>query len=337
MKTVTPSIEFLIIGAQKGGTTSLFEYMRTHPQIHMPAEKEVAFFSSRYDRGWEWYTAKVLRNAPAAAVCGEASIEYMVGTPFSQVTRNDGGYRPNSEEIPTDLETVIPKRIRDCLPNVKLICILRDPVARAYSHYQMAVLDRLESRTFDGAVSALITPEALNDARVARTSTNGYIVNGEYHRILRGFSRVFPDDQLLVLFSDDLSREPASTLARVFAFVGVDPNVIPPNIGTKYRIAATEPRLAQLDLYAWQRALARSRPARRLWHLLPNSVREQVDRGYSVAGYRTTMWNAKRHGPQEDMSDNTRTTLIQHFLPDSQSLSQLVGTDIPWLTDRAGR
>jgi len=331
------AIGFLVIGAQKGGTTSLFEYMRTHPQIHMPAEKEIAFFSSRYDRGWDWYAAKVLRNAQPGAACGEASIEYMVGTPFAEVSRNDRGYRPPADELPVHLEAVIPERIRGCLPDVKLICVLRDPVARAYSHYQMAVLDRVESRTFDAAISALASPQALSEARIVRTSTNGYIVNGEYHRVLRGFSSVFPSDQLLVLFSNELSREPAATLARVFSFIGVDSGFMPPNIDTVYRLAATEARFPPLDLYAWQRVLAGSTPIRRLWHLLPNAIQERVDRGYSVAGYRTTMWNAKRNGAQENMSATTRAALIQHFLSDSQALGQLVGMDIPWLTDPAWR
>jgi hypothetical protein len=328
-----PSIDFLIIGAQKGGTTSLFEYMRKHPQIHMPAEKEVSFFTNMYERGLDWYTATVLRGAPSDAICGEASSAYMVGTPFADITRNDLGYRPPASEVRQPLENVLPERIKACLPDVSLICILRDPVARAYSHYQMAVLNRVESRTFDEAISALISPDALREDRITRTSTNGYIVNGEYGRILRGFVDVFPPEQLLVMCSDELSRDPVSALARAFAFIGAKADVIPDNVHIRYRTAATEQRVPHLDLYAWQHAIARSNLLRTLWHRLPDQLRSRIDRCYSVAGYRTTMWNAKRHVRQQDMSADTRAALIDHFLPDSQALSQLIGVEVPWLAD----
>jgi hypothetical protein len=327
------SIDFLVIGAQKSGTTSLFEYMRRHPEIHMPPEKEVSFFSNWYGRGWEWYVATVLRNAPPAAICGEASIAYMVGTPFADVPRNDGGYRPSSQEANIPLEQIIPRRIYERLPSVRLICVLRDPVARAYSHYQMAVLDRVESRTFDEAIAALSTPEAIGEARLMRTSTNGYIANGEYHRILSGFLEFFSRDQLFVVFSNELSEKPAATLGRIFSFLGASSDVLPDNIETRYRAAATERRLPGLDLYSLQRTAARSQVTRTAWRRLPTNLRADVDRGYKAAGYRMAVWNARRRASQQDVPAAARAALIQHFTPDSRALSDLIGLDVPWLSD----
>jgi hypothetical protein len=328
-----PSIDFLIIGAQKAGTTSLFEYMRRHPQIHMPPEKEVSFFTNMYERGMDWYMGAVLRGAPSDAICGEASIAYMVGTPFADVARNDLGFCPPAQVCDTPLENIVPERIRACLPNVKLICVLRDPVARAYSHYQMAVLNRVESRTFDHAIRDSLSSDALRHARIAPTSTNGYIVNGEYCRILQGFVEVFPREQLLPICSDELSDDPASALVRVFSFIDANPDVMPDNLHVKYRTAATEQRVPHLDLYAWQTAVARSRLLRDLWYRLPDQLRARIDRGYSVAGYRTTMWNAKRYARPQQMSGDTRAALVDHFLPDSQGLTQLLGVDLPWLAE----
>jgi hypothetical protein len=326
-------IAFLVIGAQKAGTTSLFEYMRKHPEVHMPPEKEVSFFNRHHKLGSHWYMDTVLRNAPPGAVCGEASVGYMTGTPYGDIAKNarvdpsiDGPY-------PHPLENVIPRRIKDLLPDVKLICILRDPVARAYSHYQMTVLEGVESRSFDEAVARLLTPDALAIARVAPTAVNGYVVNGEYARVLAGFLELFSREQLLVVFSNDLSTNATSTLARVFAYIGASADFVPDNLGARYRAAATERRIPGFDLYAWQNALAKARPLRACWHHLPTPVRVKLDQSYRVAGYRVAIWNARRSKAPQSMSAHTRAELVNHFLPDSQALSRLIGLDVPWLAD----
>jgi len=329
-------IDFLIIGAQKAGTTSLFEYVRKHPQIHMPAEKEVSFFGRNYDRGWDWYMATVSRGAPPDAICGEASIGYMSGTPFADITLNEQGHKPDTQMFNEPLENIIPERIRMSLPDVRLICVLRDPVARAYSHHQMAVLDEAESRTFDDAINDLLTTNALTNSRITPTNSNGYIVNGEYHRILAGFLDVFPREQLMVIFSNELSANATSTLARIFDFIGVSSDFVPDNLNARYRAAATKRIIPGFDLYDWQRSAAGFRPLRVLWHGLPKSLRVKVDRGYRVCGYRVRMWNAHRSNATRavsDMSAETRAALIRHFLPDSHALARLVDLEIPWLAD----
>jgi hypothetical protein len=332
-----PAIDFLIIGAQKAGTTSLFEYLRRHPQIHMPAEKEISFFNNNHRRGWDWYVATALRDAPPNAVCGEASIGYMCGTPYTDIATNEQGYRPPAQELDRSLETIIPERIKEAVPGVKLICVLRDPVARAYSHYQMAVLEKAELRTFDDAIDASLNPAALTQARIAPTTTNGYIVNGEYGRILAGFMEIFPREQLLIVFSDELSEHPVSTLSRIFDFVGVDPNCVPDNLNTRYRAAATKQRVPGLNLHAWQERVAKLRLLRSLWHALPDRLRAGIDRAYRLAGFRVTMWNAHRGETEPDAIDSVHDRLIEHFLPDSRALSRLIGLDAPWLADWRNR
>jgi hypothetical protein len=336
---MSAQIGFLIIGAPKAGTTSLFEYMRTHPQIHMPAEKEVYFFNMdrNYRRGWDWYVSTVSRDAPSGAVCGEATTEYMSGVPYDDAC--DGRDRPQPLREAADrraLEELIPRRIHDALPGVKLVCVLRDPVKRAYSHYRMMALGKVESRPFEQVIEELLEPATLEQTRVMRSRVNGYVVNGEYARLLDGFLRVFPREQLKVIFSDDLAARPADTLADVFEFVGVSGEFVPANVDTHYRAAAVRQRIPGLNLVTWQTSLARARAARELWHALPDHVRCRIDRAYNVANYRVEMWNAQRGVVAEDIPAATRERLAGHFRPDSEALAKMLGRDVPWLAIWAG-
>jgi hypothetical protein len=300
----------------------------------MPAEKEISFFSRNYDRGLDWYMETMLRDAPPDSVRGEASMGYMGGTPFANIADNEQNGSSTMQETDEPLETVIPRRIKKALPDVSLICLLRDPVARAYSHYQMAVLEKEELRSFDEATNALLAPDALKQARIAPTNTNGYIVNGEYGRVLTGFLEVFKREQLLVVFSNELSAQPIPTLARIFDFIGVQSDFIPENLNTRYRAAATKRRIPGLDLYAWQDAIAKSDLLRRIWHGLPDRLHRAVDQAYRVAGYRVAMWNARRGATEESMSIDAQTKLAEHFQADGQALGALTGLEIPWLASR---
>lgn len=326
--TLMSEIGFLIIGAQKGGTTSLFEYMRRHPRIHMPPEKEIAFFNRdrAFRRGWDWYLTRVVRGAPPDAVCGEASTYYMSGCP-GDVLDNERRERRASLRDTESLEEVIPRRIKQFLPDVKLICVLRDPVARAYSAYRMMVLQGSESRSFDEAIDQLMVPRSMDRARAVPTLTNGYVVMGEYCRVLAGFLRIFPREQLMVVFTDELAEQPAGTLASVLEFVGVEADFVPNNLNTRYRVAAIKERIPGLHLGAWQASLARARPARVLWHALPEHVR----RGIDGASYHAAMWNARRGGVGDDMSPAVRERLRAHFRPDGEALGDLLDRDPPWL------
>jgi hypothetical protein len=328
-------IGFLIIGAQKAGTSSLFEYLRRHPQVHIPPEKETFFFSEdrRFRRGWDWYLATMLRDAPPNAVCGEASTTYMSGTPFEDVDSERSNPAPrDATATGAAREDVVPQRIRTLLPDVKLICVLRDPVSRAFSQYRMTVMERAESRSFDEALSDLLTPQALAEARVTPTRTNTYVVNGEYARALAGYARTFPREQLLAIFSDELAAEPVTTLARLFEFIGVASDFVPDNVQTRYRTAATRQRIPGLDLHTWRVAAARIQPARALWRALPYPIRDLLDRIFYVVGYRVGLWNAKRGNAatEEGMSPDARRALIAHYRPDTKALRELIGREVPW-------
>lgn len=327
-----PNVHFLIVGAQKAGTTSLFEYVRRHPGIYMPPEKEVAFFAidHLYQRGLDWFEARVTRNAPPGAVCGSASVGDMTGTPFRDISLD--AWRPTRTAEAEQIEDVIPQRIHHALPDARLLCVLRDPVQRALSHYRMAVLDGLESEPFDAAITRLMEPRAIEHARAVATGHNGYVARGEYGRILAGFLRVFSREQMMIVFSSDLARNTRNVLSSVFAFVGVDPDFMPDNTEKRYRSAGVRQRIPGLNVNQYQARLAQVGPARRLWHALPPRARSVTGRSVSVAAYRVELWNARRERLGEEMSASTAHMLRSHFEPDGEALSELLGLEVPWLT-----
>jgi hypothetical protein len=324
------TMDFLLIGAQKAGTTSLFEYMRRHPEIYMPPEKEISFFDRKYARGPDWYLRTALRGAPAGAVCGEASVGYMGGAPFGEIADTERWVEDVSERYEKPYEQVIPRRIRALVPDAKLICVLRDPVERAYSHYLMSVLNNFETRSFEDAVSSLVQPRTLERSRAVPTDTNSYITYGEYARILHGYTSVFPRDQLLILYSDELDSRPATVLQSIFRFLGVAEDVSLTNLDVRYRTAATSPRVKGFNLNAWQASLARRRFARRTWHMLPNGPRRGIDRAYRLASFRVAVWNAQRDVNGDGMSRVARELLTEHYRSEVADIAEVAGHSAPW-------
>ncbi len=325
------SINFLIVGAQKAGTTSLFEYMRRHPQIYMPPEKEIAYFEAdlAYRRGFNWFQSRVTGAAPPGVCCGTASVGYMTGTPFRDMPLDD--WTPEQTSVEGQIEDVIPRRIAEVLPDVKLLAVLRDPVQRAISHHRMAVLDGLESQPFDAAVAQLLEPRAMQHARSVATGHNGYIARGEYGRILGGFMRFFSRDQLNVIFSTDLAERTTRVLPEVFDFIDVSSTFIPPNLDKRYRVGATQPRIRGLNVKMWQERLARMHLAQRSWHRVPPRSRGNISRAVGLASYRVELWNARRDTEQNRIEPPIADVLIEHFRPDSEALADLLDVEVPWL------
>lgn len=117
---------FLIIGAGKSGTTSLFNYLLQHPRIKPPRKKEIHYFDVNYNKGLQWYKAY-----------------------FPIISPNKITFEATSNYLETKQA---PKIIHDLLPNVKLILVLRNPTDRAYSHYQNSVRNGTETLSFQDAL-----------------------------------------------------------------------------------------------------------------------------------------------------------------------------------------
>lgn len=325
MNRTNPALDFIIIGAPKAGTTSLFEYLRTHPEIHLPQWKETNFFlDPSYQRGVDWYLDWVLGDAPAEAVCGEASVRYMAGTPRSQSV--NGGPPAAGEGL--DPAAVIPTRIHEAVPDVRLIALLRDPVSRCVSEHGMAVLRGTETRSVDAAVEDLLRPERIEEAHRCFSPTNCYVSGGEYGRILSPFFERFPADRILVLYTSDLAADAEGTVKEVCRFVGVDDTFVPPNLGTRYLEGAQRPRHKALDLPGLARALRERESLRTLWRRVPTRLRQRA----WTFSYRVEKWNRADDPPteKEKLSEGVEAALREHFRPDRDRLASLVGTEPPW-------
>lgn len=197
--------DFLIIGAKKCGTTSLYAYLTQHPSVVPALKKEIYFFMKFYKDGVDtyraffptkvtkWYTEKIRRRR---FLTGEASPEYILGRKAA-------------------------KRIFKTMPQVKLIAILRNPVDKAYSLYQHRLRMGVESLPFDEAIE--------RELQVARGEIptvelpHAYLAPGIYAEQLKVWRKYFPREHLLVITNEDLNDAPAQTMAEVFTFLGLEP------------------------------------------------------------------------------------------------------------------
>ena len=197
--------DFMIIGTQRGGTTSLHTYLNAHPQVQTPATKELHFVTDRYERGLDWYLGQFPAELPAKTITGEA-------TPYAL-------FHP-----------LAPQRLGEIAPAARLIALLRNPVDRAYSHYLLERSRGTETLDFSAALDA--EPERLNgeEARLARDPAYAsvphkhasYMARGEYARQLERWFGVFSREQILVIRSEDLYQRSADTFARVTQFLGIN-------------------------------------------------------------------------------------------------------------------
>ena len=204
---------FLILGAQKAGTTSLHRYLTEHPAVLRASPKEVRYFSTNYARGEGWYRAQFpLRSRRVASrvragawpAVGEASPQYL--------------FHP-----------LAPQRVHAFDPALKLIAILRDPVDRAYSQYQMQLRWGYEHSTFEesldreeaeleGELAKLYGDPPVYSTLVNRIS---YVARGRYAEQLERWLALFPREQLLVLLSEELFAQPAEAVASVCRFLRI--------------------------------------------------------------------------------------------------------------------
>lgn len=302
------NLDFLIVGAQKCATTTLFEHLRQHPRINMPLEKEVPFFTNENcdEAAWARYAAAQF-GADDGRLWGKATPQYMS-------------------------DSRVPARIGALMPGVKLVAILRDPIARTLSHYQMGVRRNTEARSFDEAVTALLEPDAQVRARQLAApmhregyepESDFYISWSEYGRVLGEYAARFGRDQLLVLYTENLERDPAGTLDRLLAFIGLAPGFRPAGLGEVMHRGGSGNRIPH-GVRVW---LRERRALYALWQRLPESRRGRLRFLYE-------RWNvSRRAGSVPAMADSTRAALRAHFARDLQALASLGASQPPWMAD----
>ena len=265
--------DFVVIGAQKGGTTFLYHLLVQHPYVEPAASKEVHFFDNLFDLGVDWYR----RCFPTPrwkdgrrTITGEATPYYL--------------FHPHAA-----------KRMAQVIPRARLIVLLRNPVDRAYSHYQMAVRNALRRgenpRKFEEALEVeeaklrgewnkMLEHERYDSFEHQRFS---YLSRGVYVDQLLRWSEFFPREQMLVLKSEDLFEHPANTLKLVEDFLGL-PGWEPEALGPR-------------------------------------------DDGRNLDKYERIKRNKGRY---EEMDPTTRRRLEEYFEPHNQRLYEFLGADFGW-------
>jgi hypothetical protein len=330
-------MEFLVIGTQKAGTTTLWNLLRDHPQIWLPDAKEAPFFSHTevYERGWANYLQRLGVPAGEGVLRGTVTPHYMQGW-------HDASTR-----------TVV-ERIARMLPEVRLIVLLRDPVERARSQHAMSVARGRERRDVDRALSESLCTDKLHEGRVAPDDTNTYVVQGEYGRILGEYLGAFARSALHIELSDSLSRDPRGVIQRVLRFLGARDDYEPATPLQRSFVGGHEPRVSEADLTGLLQALDAARredrqpAAARAW-LAARSLDakgleefEQIMRRYLAAPsdrwYRERVslefvlrktWNVVPSAPAP-ISGEVRAALRAHFLEDASALLAATGLTAPW-------
>ncbi len=207
--------DFLIIGTQKGGTTSLFNYLCKHPNVfsseNRENNKEIHYFDLNYQKGDEWYQDqlaskeelnKCIENTKGKVLIGESSPYYI--------------FHPHC-----------PERIHKDLPNVKLIVLLRNPVYRAYSHHKMEYARGTDDLDFETAIhqeekrlkneiKQMIMDNTYNSYAHQHYS---YLERGKYINQLKEWLEFFDKEQILTIKSEDMFEDPDSIFKEVCEFL----------------------------------------------------------------------------------------------------------------------
>ncbi len=186
---------FLILGAQKSGTTTLHGALERHPQVFTAHPKELSFFNKEenFRKGVEWY-ARFFENWRDEKVAGEGTPSYL-------------------------WDERVPPRIKRILPTARFIILLRNPVTRAYSAYWYAYIGGGETLTFEEALEAEPQRVQMGDAIRGFSS---YVDRGRYVRQLKRYFSLFDRDQFLILIFEEYVRNPREALKQVCNFLEVD-------------------------------------------------------------------------------------------------------------------
>lgn len=202
-------LDFLVIGAQKCATTWLYECLKEHPQICLPADKkEVEYIGGKIykEKGADWYFSLV-NEAKPNQLKGDVSVEYM-------------------------WDASSPALVKELLPNIKLIASLRNPADRAISAYywylrkNLLPADRNILQTFQHLKECCLSGQI-------ETTGVDIILRGMYHKQLSNYTNLFKPEQLLVLLYEEIKENPALVLDKIFTFLNVTKNFVPASINER--------------------------------------------------------------------------------------------------------
>lgn len=201
--------QFIVIGGQRCGTTSLFDYLSTHPAVRPSFRKEIHYFDIHYDRGTSWYRSHFAlnRDLGPGMTTGDATPNYLA---YSKA----------------------PERAWDLVPEAKLLVLLRDPVERTHSSWRLNRRSGRETRTFAQAIEDEFEQMGPNPPEVEPPRTDqerrrrevlrySYLIKSLYAEHLERWLSFYPREQLLVLQSERLFSSPEMPLEQICEFLGI--------------------------------------------------------------------------------------------------------------------
>jgi Sulfotransferase domain len=284
---------FLLIGANKAGTTSVYRYLAQHPEVYVSPMKEPNYFAPHIRRRDTW------RHLPGTLEEYEAL--------FDGVGREHAIGEASTAYLPDD---EAPALVREALPEVRLVAILRNPLERAFSDYGMHRSWGDEELTFADAVASEL------DGSVPGLSWGRrYVEFGFYGRHLCRWLALFEREQLGIYLYDDLARDPEALLSGVAEFLGVSTSFSPETV-ERHNITRHPPRIRAVEQVAqWRPAKAAVK------HVVPNRaltrLKEFVRRKNSVPPV---------------FPPEIRQRLIELYRDDVAVVERIVDRDLsPWL------
>jgi len=298
--TATFLPNLFLLGAAKSGTTSMHAALREHPSICMSDPKEPFFFECTRGEGLESYREQYFAHWQGETVVGEARARHL--------------YLP-----------YVPERIHRVNPDARLVVLLRNPVDRAYAAWWHHYSRGHENLGFERAIRAdlrrieaglAITTaddidcycrELASKNYTGWTMYRTYLDSGHYAEQLARYLRLFPREQLLVLFLDDFAVQPDTVLNHVFAHVGVEA------VGTTMQPEARNLALPGPMPTSWVRVF-RASGARRV---VPRAIVDPVVR--QIVRFRS----------RREMRARTRRWLQQYYADHNRRLEQLLQCDLP--------
>jgi len=300
-----PLPTFLIIGAPKCGTTSLAAHLARHPEVFFSPWKEPNYFALAGH--------KLPHNGPASPEVLYAMIYFHCATDFAQYQHLFDGARGQRAIGEGSVRYLYypeaAPRIRQTLPNVRMVAILREPVSRLYSHYCMMRQFQLEPLPLREAIEA-------EERRIADNWGWDwhYTAIGRYAEQIRRYFDLFGREQLKVVLYDDLVARPLETYQDICRHIGISDTHVP-DMSKKGKVAY-RPRNLTIDR----------------WLHWPNRARDRIERILPRRVYRKGLRILERLNRTDvpKLDRETRAELAPLFREHNDRLADVLGREIPW-------
>ena len=271
-------------GAGKSGTTSLHYYLSQHPQIFMAPVKETHYFSKHFDKGENWYRSH-FEGWTREPIIGEFSTTYM--------------------NYPT-----VPARIAELIPQAKLMFLLRNPIERAYSNYWFSV--NIGAQAPDSTFSDVIRTQKGNQY---------YVSPGFYYDLLSRFLGYFDRNQIYILITEELQKEPVQQMSSCYKYLGIDPSFVP-NVNQKFNVTVTTSN--KWKKRADQNWLVLKRKLRPYFLRYPTSIRQRLSKMEQL--FRLQMFSEDR----PPILKEDRDYLADIFQEHNNKLANFMERELPW-------